>query len=160
MKDYQQAFIEFAIQRGVLKFGEFTLKSGRVSPYFFNAGLFNTGGDIAKLGRYYAAAIADANLEFDVLFGPAYKGIPIATTTAVALAEHHDIDTPYCFNRKEAKTHGEGGNLVGSPLTGRVLLVDDVMTSGATLAACTEACMTAGARSVDVLVLARVAKDD
>lgn len=130
MKDYQQAFIEFAIQRGVLKFGEFTLKSGRVSPYFFNAGLFNTGGDLAKLGRYYAAAIADANLEFDVLFGPAYKGIPIATTTAVALAEHHDIDTPYCFNRKEAKTHGEGGNLVGSPLTGRVLLVDDVITAG------------------------------
>ena len=130
MKDYQKAFIEFAIARGVLKFGEFTLKSGRVSPYFFNAGLFNTGGDLAKLGRYYAAAIKDANIDFDVLFGPAYKGIPIASTTAVALAEHHDTDKPYCFNRKEAKTHGEGGNLVGSPLEGKVLLVDDVITAG------------------------------
>ena len=130
MKDYQKAFIEFAIARGVLKFGEFTLKSGRVSPYFFNAGLFNTGGDLAKLGRYYAAAIKDTNIDFDVLFGPAYKGIPIASTTAVALAEHHDTDKPYCFNRKEAKTHGEGGNLVGSPLEGKVLLVDDVITAG------------------------------
>lgn len=130
MKNYQKAFIAFAIERGVLKFGEFTLKSGRVSPYFFNAGLFNTGGDLAKIGRYYASAIVDAGLEFDVLFGPAYKGIPIATTTAVALSEHHDIDTPYCFNRKEAKKHGEGGSLVGSGLEGKVLLVDDVITAG------------------------------
>lgn len=130
MKDYQKAFIAFAIERGVLKFGEFTLKSGRVSPYFFNAGLFNTGGDLAKLGRYYASAIVDAGINFDVLFGPAYKGIPIATTTAVSLVEHHNIDVPYCFNRKEAKTHGEGGNLVGSPLSGNVLLVDDVITAG------------------------------
>jgi len=130
MKDYQKAFIAFAIERGVLKFGEFTLKSGRVSPYFFNAGLFNTGGDLAKLGRYYASAIVDAGVSFDVLFGPAYKGIPIATTTAVSLVEHHNIDVPYCFNRKEAKTHGEGGNLVGSPLSGNVLLVDDVITAG------------------------------
>ena len=130
MKDYQKAFIAFAIERGVLKFGEFTLKSGRVSPYFFNAGLFNTGGDLAKLGRYYASAIVDAGISFDVLFGPAYKGIPIATTTAVSLVEHHNIDVPYCFNRKEAKTHGEGGNLVGSPLSGNVLLVDDVITAG------------------------------
>ena len=130
MKEYQREFIAFAIARGVLKFGEFTLKSGRVSPYFFNAGLFNTGGDLAKLGRYYASAIVDAAIQYDVLFGPAYKGIPIATTTSVALAEHHNLDIPYCFNRKEAKTHGEGGNLVGSPLQGKVLLVDDVITAG------------------------------
>lgn len=130
MKAFQQEFIEFAIARGVLKFGEFTLKSGRKSPYFFNAGLFNRGGDLAKLGRYYADALTDAGIDFDVLFGPAYKGIPIATTTAVALADHHDMDVPYCFNRKEAKAHGEGGNLVGSPLEGKVMLVDDVITAG------------------------------
>jgi orotate phosphoribosyltransferase len=112
MQDYKKEFIEFAIARNVLRFGEFTLKSGRVSPYFFNAGLFNTGGDLAKLGRFYAAALQAANVDFDVLFGPAYKGIPIATTTAVALANDYDKDVPYCFNRKEAKTHGEGGNLV------------------------------------------------
>lgn len=130
MQDYQKAFIEFALERDVLRFGEFTLKSGRKSPYFFNAGLFNTGRDLAKLGQYYAAALVSANIEFDVLFGPAYKGIPIATTTAVALAEKHDVDTPYCFNRKEKKDHGEGGSLVGSPLEGRVMLVDDVITAG------------------------------
>jgi len=130
MKAFQRDFIEFAIQRGVLKFGEFTLKSGRVSPYFFNAGLFNRGGDLAKLGRFYANALVDAGVEFDVLFGPAYKGIPIATTTAVALADKHNLDVPYCFNRKEAKDHGEGGNLVGSPLKGRIMLVDDVITAG------------------------------
>ena len=130
MKAFQRDFIEFAIERGVLKFGEFTLKSGRVSPYFFNAGLFNRGGDLAKLGRFYADALMDAGVEFDVLFGPAYKGIPIATTTAVALADGHKLDVPYCFNRKEAKTHGEGGNLVGSPLEGKVMLVDDVITAG------------------------------
>ncbi|HCE1607771.1 TPA: orotate phosphoribosyltransferase [Vibrio parahaemolyticus] len=130
MKAYQREFIEFALEKEVLKFGEFTLKSGRKSPYFFNAGLFNTGRDLARLGRFYAAALADSGIEFDVLFGPAYKGIPIATTTAVALADHHDIDTPYCFNRKEAKNHGEGGNLVGSALEGRIMLVDDVITAG------------------------------
>ncbi|QQD40560.1 orotate phosphoribosyltransferase [Yersinia pestis EV76-CN] len=130
MKAYQREFIEFALNKQVLKFGEFTLKSGRISPYFFNAGLFNTGLDLAKLGRFYAAALMDCGVEFDLLFGPAYKGIPIATTTAVALAEHHERDVPYCFNRKEAKTHGEGGNLVGSPLQGRVMLVDDVITAG------------------------------
>jgi len=130
MKAYQKEFIEFALAKQVLKFGEFTLKSGRTSPYFFNAGLFNTGGDLARLGRFYAAALADSRIEFDLLFGPAYKGIPIATTTSVALFDHHDIDTPYCFNRKEAKTHGEGGNLVGSPLAGKVMLVDDVITAG------------------------------
>ncbi len=130
MKPYQRQFIEFALNKQVLKFGEFTLKSGRTSPYFFNAGLFNTGRDLALLGRFYAAALMDSGIDFDLLFGPAYKGIPIATTTAVALAEHHERDVPYCFNRKEAKDHGEGGNLVGSTLQGRVMLVDDVITAG------------------------------
>ncbi|PKG79162.1 orotate phosphoribosyltransferase [Shewanella sp. Actino-trap-3] len=130
MKDYQREFIEFALARQVLRFGEFTLKSGRTSPYFFNAGLFNTGKDLARLGRFYAAALMDSGIEFDLLFGPAYKGIPIATTTAVALCDHHDVDIPYCFNRKEAKTHGEGGSLVGSELKGKVMLVDDVITAG------------------------------
>ncbi|MGL5431251.1 MAG: orotate phosphoribosyltransferase, partial [Plesiomonas shigelloides] len=120
----------FALRKQVLRFGEFTLKSGRKSPYFFNAGLFNTGRDLAQLGRFYAAALNESGVEFDLLFGPAYKGIPIATTTAVALADHYDRDVPYCFNRKEAKTHGEGGNLVGSALQGRVMLVDDVITAG------------------------------
>ncbi|WP_118986031.1 orotate phosphoribosyltransferase [Photorhabdus sp. CRCIA-P01] len=130
MKAYQREFIELALKKQVLKFGEFTLKSGRKSPYFFNAGLFNTGRDLALIGRFYAAALLDSGIQCDLLFGPAYKGIPIATTTAVALAEHHDIDMPYCFNRKEAKDHGEGGTLVGSPLKGNVVLVDDVITAG------------------------------
>jgi len=130
MKDYQKAFIEFAIEKQVLKFGEFTLKSGRISPYFFNAGLFNTGRDLARLGRFYAAALNDSGIDYDLLFGPAYKGIPIATTTAVALSNDYDVDIPYCFNRKEAKTHGEGGSLVGSELMGKVMLVDDVITAG------------------------------
>jgi orotate phosphoribosyltransferase len=130
MQAYKKAFIEFALARNVLRFGAFTLKSGRTSPYFFNAGLFNTGKDLAMLGQFYAQALVEAGIEFDVLFGPAYKGIPIATTTAVALADKHDIDTPYCFNRKEAKTHGEGGSLVGSELNGRIMLVDDVITAG------------------------------
>jgi orotate phosphoribosyltransferase len=130
VKAYQREFIEFALERQVLRFGEFTLKSGRISPYFFNAGLFNTGRDLARLGRFYAAALVDSGIEYDLLFGPAYKGIPIATTTAVALCEHHDIDIPYCFNRKEKKDHGEGGSLVGSELKGRVMLVDDVITAG------------------------------
>lgn len=130
LQDYKKQFIEFALSRGVLKFGEFTLKSGRTSPYFFNAGLFNTGGDLAKLGQFYAAALIDSKIEFDVLFGPAYKGIPIATTTAVALADKHNIDKPYCFNRKEKKSHGEGGSLVGADLVGDIMLVDDVITAG------------------------------
>lgn len=130
MKAYQREFIEFALERQVLRFGEFTLKSGRTSPYFFNAGLFNRGSDLAKLGRFYAAALVDAGIDFDLLFGPAYKGIPIATTTAVALADQHDMDLPYSFNRKEKKDHGEGGNLVGAELTGKVMLVDDVITAG------------------------------
>ncbi|QAV23139.1 orotate phosphoribosyltransferase [Proteus hauseri] len=130
MKAYQRRFIELALAKNVLKFGEFTLKSGRISPYFFNAGLFNTGRDLALLGQFYAQTLLDNNVYCDVLFGPAYKGIPIATTTAVALVEHHDIDIPYCFNRKEAKDHGEGGTLVGSPLKGNVVIVDDVITAG------------------------------
>ncbi|WP_374979507.1 orotate phosphoribosyltransferase [Pseudomonas solani] len=130
MQAYQRDFIRFAIERGVLRFGEFTLKSGRTSPYFFNAGLFNSGLALSQLGRFYAAAVVDSGIPFDVLFGPAYKGIPLAAAAAVALAEHHAIDIPWCFNRKEAKDHGEGGTLVGAPLAGRVLIIDDVITAG------------------------------
>jgi orotate phosphoribosyltransferase len=130
MQDYKTQFIEFAINRNVLRFGQFTLKSGRVSPYFFNAGLVNTGADLALLGKCYAEALTQSGIAFDVLFGPAYKGIPIATTTAVALATEHNLSVPYCFNRKEAKAHGEGGSLVGSELKGNIMLVDDVITAG------------------------------
>ncbi|EPL14663.1 orotate phosphoribosyltransferase [Pseudomonas sp. CF161] len=130
MQAYQRDFIRFAIDRGVLRFGEFTLKSGRTSPYFFNAGLFNSGSALAQLGRFYAAAIVESGISFDVLFGPAYKGIPLAAATAVALAEHHGQDLPWCFNRKEAKAHGEGGSLVGAPIKGDVLIIDDVITAG------------------------------
>jgi len=130
MQNYQRDFIEFAIKQGVLKFGEFTLKSGRVSPYFFNAGLFNTGKALAEIGRFYAAALEDAGVDYDVIFGPAYKGIPLATTLSVALFDKYGKDVPYVFNRKEAKAHGEGGTLVGSALEGRVLIVDDVITAG------------------------------
>ena len=130
MENYKQQFIEFALARQVLKFGEFTLKSGRVSPYFFNAGLFNQGADLARLGEFYAAALQDAGLQYDMIFGPAYKGIPIATAVSIALFNRFHINKPVCFNRKEAKDHGEGGNLIGSPLHGKVLLVDDVITAG------------------------------
>jgi len=130
LKDYQQRFIDLAIDRNVLRFGEFTLKSGRVSPYFFNAGNFNTGKSLAILGQCYADAIYDAGIEIDLLFGPAYKGIPLVAVTAAALSERHGIDLPYCFNRKEAKNHGEGGNIVGAELRGRALVVDDVITAG------------------------------
>lgn len=130
MQAYKKEFIDLALELGVLRFGEFRLKSGRISPYFFNAGLFNTGYAAARVGRYYAAAIADSDIKFDMLFGPAYKGIPLATLAAASLAEQQDIDVPYAFNRKEAKAHGEGGNIVGAPLAGRVLIVDDVITAG------------------------------
>lgn len=130
MHDFQREFIELALDHDVLRFGEFTLKSGRTSPYFFNAGLFNTGARLAGLGRFYADAITASGVEFDVLMGPAYKGIPIASAAAVQLAELHGRDVPWCFNRKEAKDHGEGGVIVGSPLAGRVLVVDDVITAG------------------------------
>ena len=133
LRDYQREFIEFALGHGVLRFGEFILKSGRTSPYFFNAGLFNTGTRLAGLGRFYADAIVASGIEYDVLLGPAYKGIPIAAATAVQLAERHGLDVPWAFNRKEVKDHGEGGLIVGTPLDGRVLIVDDVITSGAAI---------------------------
>jgi orotate phosphoribosyltransferase (EC 2.4.2.10) len=152
MKQYQKEFIEFAIERGVLKFGEFTLKSGRTSPYFFNAGLFNQGSDLARLGRFYAAALQDSGVDFDVLFGPAYKGIPIATAAAIALFDSYHKDVPYCFNRKEKKDHGEGGNLVGSPLNGRVMLVDDVITAGTAIRESMEIVQANGAELAGVLI--------
>jgi len=130
MHDYQRDFIELTLQRNVLRFGEFTLKSGRQSPYFFNMGQIDSGASLARLGRAYAAALADAGLEVDMLFGPAYKGIALAAATAIALADRHGRDLPWAYNRKEAKDHGEGGVLVGAPLKGRVLIVDDVMTAG------------------------------
>jgi orotate phosphoribosyltransferase len=130
MQTYQHEFIDFILSTNALRFGEFTLKSGRVSPYFFNAGLFNSGKKLALLGRYYAQAIAHSGIDYTMLFGPAYKGIPLVSTTAVALAEHHQQDWDYAFNRKEAKDHGEGGIIVGSPLTGKVLIIDDVITAG------------------------------
>ena len=130
MQEYQRKFIELALSKGVLKFGSFVLKSGRTSPYFFNAGGFNTGDDLATLGSCYAHALVDSGIKFDVLFGPAYKGIPLACATAMALAREHGINMPWCFNRKQKKDHGEGGNLVGAPLKGDILLVDDVITAG------------------------------
>ncbi|WP_287600644.1 orotate phosphoribosyltransferase [Thiothrix sp.] len=143
MKAYQEEFLNFAIGQGVLRFGEFTLKSWRVSPYFFNAGLFQTGSALSRLGKFYAQAIVDAGVEFDMLFGPAYKGIPLVAATAMALYEQHGKDYPYAFNRKEAKAHGEGGTIVGAPLQGRVLVIDDVMTAG-----------TAIRESADIIVAA------
>lgn len=130
MHGYQSEFIELARRCDVLKFGEFTLKSGRVSPYFFNAGAFSSGGALAALGRCYAHCIVNSGVHFDVLLGPAYKGIPLAAATAIALADHHGLDVPFVYNRKEAKNHGEGGTLVGAPLRGRVLVIDDVITAG------------------------------
>ena len=152
MRDYQREFIEFALAQGVLRFGSFTLKSGRQSPYFFNAGLFNTGKRLAALGRFYAAAIVDSGIEADVLFGPAYKGIPIASATAVQLAEEFDRDLPWCFNRKEAKDHGEGGLIVGSPLAGRVLIIDDVITAGTAIREVMTLVQNARAAAVGVVV--------
>lgn len=152
MHDYQREFLDFAIERGVLRFGEFTLKSGRTSPYFFNTGLFDTGGALARLGRFYAQTIVDSKLEFDMLFGPAYKGIPLATAVGVALADHHARDLPYCFNRKEAKDHGEGGTLVGAPLKGRVLIVDDVITAGTAIRESMEIIQAAGAACAGVAI--------
>ena len=130
MRAYQQQFIELAVEVGVLKFGQFKLKSGRISPYFFNSGLFNTGYSAAKLGRSYAAAVDASDIAYDMLFGPAYKGIPLVSLAAAALAEHYGVDAPFCFNRKEIKDHGEGGAIVGAPVHGRVLILDDVITAG------------------------------
>jgi orotate phosphoribosyltransferase len=150
VQEYQRTFIDLALSRSALRFGSFKLKSGRDSPYFFNAGLFNDGEAIAVLGKCYAAALTRSGLEFDMLFGPAYKGIPLATTTAVALAEHHHRSVPWAFNRKEAKDHGEGGNIVGSPLSGRVLIVDDVITAGTAIRESVEIIRAAGATPAGV----------
>lgn len=130
MKPYQEQFIRFAVQQGVLQFGEFVLKSGRTSPYFFNAGGFDTGAALHRLGQFYAQALTSANLDYDMLMGPAYKGIPLVAATSISLQVDHQRDVPYVFNRKEAKDHGEGGNLVGAPLAGKVVIVDDVITAG------------------------------
>ncbi len=131
MHDYQREFIDFSLRQQVLRLGEFTLKSGRVSPYFFNAGLFNSGAALARLGRYYAQTLVDSDIDFDLIYGPAYKGIPLAAVTAATLADQHQLDLPYAFNRKEAKDHGEGGTIVGHPLAGRkVLIIDDVISAG------------------------------
>jgi orotate phosphoribosyltransferase len=150
MHDYQLTFIDLALEREALRFGHFKLKSGRESPYFFNAGLFGNGKSAAVLGRCYAAAIVRSGIAFDMIFGPAYKGIPLATATVVALAEHHDRNVPYAFNRKEAKDHGEGGKVVGTPLHGRVLIVDDVITAGTTVRESLDIIRGAGAEPVAV----------
>ena len=152
MRAYKNDFLELALELEALRFGEFTLKSGRVSPYFFNAGLFNTGYAAAKLARYYAHAIVDSKIEFDMLFGPAYKGIPLVTLAAAALAEHQDIDVPYSYNRKESKSHGEGGSIVGAPLEGRVLIVDDVITAGTAVREAVELINAAGARVAGLVI--------
>lgn len=146
------AFIHLCLELGVLRFGEFRLKSGRTSPYFFNAGLFDTGQALAELGRAYAATIQRAGIQCEVLFGPAYKGIPLVATTAVALADHHGRNLPWSFNRKEAKDHGEGGNIVGAPLRGRVLIIDDVITAGTAIRESVELIRTAGATPVGVMI--------
>lgn len=153
MHEYQWEFIRFALDRNVLRFGEFTLKSGRTSPYFFNAGLFNTGGSLARLGRYYAQAlIHNGPKDIDMIFGPAYKGIPLAAATSISLADSFDIDLPYCFNRKEAKDHGEGGTIVGAPLAGKVLIVDDVITAGTAVREVIELIRVNGAEPAGVIV--------
>jgi orotate phosphoribosyltransferase len=149
---YQSEFIDLCVRLGVLRFGTFTLKSGRESPYFFNAGLFNTGAAINAVGRAYAAALAGSDLAFDMVFGPAYKGIPLVTVTAAAMAEHHGRNIPFAYNRKEAKDHGEGGNIVGSPLTGRVLIIDDVITAGTAIRESIEIIRSAGATPAGVLL--------
>ncbi|ALP52349.1 orotate phosphoribosyltransferase [Candidatus Tenderia electrophaga] len=152
MQPYQKEFLDFVIRTDVLRFGEFTLKSGRVSPYFFNSGLFNSGAAIARLGRYYAAAMEDSGLAYDMIFGPAYKGIPLAVSSCIALADHHGKDLPYAFNRKEAKDHGEGGDIVGAALQGRVLIIDDVISAGTSVRESIRLIETAGATSAGVII--------
>jgi len=152
MKDYQRQFLDFAIEVGAIRFGEFRLKSGRVSPYFFNAGQFDSGTKLARLGHFYATAIMESGIACDMLFGPAYKGIPLAVTTAIALAKEHNRDLPYAFNRKEAKQHAEGGLIVGAPLAGRVLIVDDVISAGISVKQAVELITQAGATSAGVAI--------
>jgi orotate phosphoribosyltransferase len=152
MRAFKREFLDLALELGALRFGEFTLKSGRNSPYFFNAGLFSSGYAAAKIGRYYASAIADSEVEFDMFFGPAYKGIPLVALAAAALAEHHDIDVPYAFNRKESKGHGEGGSIVGAPLAGKVLIVDDVVTAGTAVREAQQIIAAAGAHAAGLVI--------
>lgn len=152
MQAYQRNFLQFAITHQVLRFGNFTLKSGRQSPYFFNAGLFNTGSALAELGRYYAQAIQAHAIKFDVLFGPAYKGIPLAATTAIALADQYQRDLPYCFNRKEIKDHGEGGQIVGASLAGKILLIDDVISAGTAIRESIDLITQHGAKLIGVMI--------
>lgn len=148
----EHAFLQFALETGVLRFGEFTLKSGRVSPYFFNAGLFNSGAKLSRLAAFYAAALAELEPEPFMLFGPAYKGIPLASATAAALADHHQRDVPFAFNRKEVKDHGEGGQLVGAPLEGDVVIVDDVITAGTSIRESVDLIHSADARATAVMI--------
>jgi orotate phosphoribosyltransferase len=152
MQDFQREFIEFSLERQVLRFGDFTLKSGRRSPYFFNTGLFNTGAGLARLGGYYARTLVGSGATFDMLFGPAYKGIPLASATAIALAERFGRDVPYCFNRKETKDHGEGGITLGAPLAGRVMIIDDVISAGTSVNESVALIRTAGAEPVGVVI--------
>ncbi|MBA3562673.1 MAG: orotate phosphoribosyltransferase [Gammaproteobacteria bacterium] len=152
MKMYQRQFLDLALELGVLRFGDFELKSGRVSPYFFNAGLFNTGSALAGLGGFYARAIVESGIDFDMLFGPAYKGIPLVSVTAAALAAGHARDCRFAFNRKEAKDHGEGGNIIGAPLAGRVLIVDDVITAGTAVSDSVRLIEAAGAQAAGVAI--------
>ena len=152
MEQYQKDFVDFTLETGVLKFGEFTLKSGRISPYFFNAGLFNKGSHLSQLGKFYAQAIEASDLEFDVLFGPAYKGIPLATVTVIALNDSNGRNVPYSFNRKEVKDHGEGGSIVGHPLEGDILIIDDVITAGTAIREAQDIITANGANTKGVIV--------
>lgn len=152
MHAYKTQFLELALELGVLRFGKFELKSGRISPYFFNAGLFNTGYAAAKLGRCYASAVTEQGIEFDMLFGPAYKGITLVALAAAAMAEHHDLDYPFAFNRKETKDHGEGGASIGAQISGRVMILDDVITAGTAIKEAIEIIKSSGAEPAGVLV--------
>lgn len=152
MEQYQKEFIEFAIDKDVLRFGEFTLKSGRVSPYFFNSGLFNDGKSLNELGKYYASAVQHAGVEFDMIYGPAYKGIPLASTMAIAFQEQHQANYPFCFNRKEVKDHGEGGITFGADINGRVLIIDDVISAGTSIRESIDLISAKGGRTVAAVV--------